>query len=538
MLQAYDQGTYPHNNCGRRIWRRSSKASGRSITSARIPTASRSPKGPDTADNLRPAQDGPVAGHALVPRAQARLDRDQCRQRHDRRVHHRGRDYDDELNKFYGDGWTQRQPMLVINQLGVTPEPAARSQASTDKGPDFSVNGRIQPVINMQPGEVQLWRIANTSGRSGAFFLGPAAGLQLAADRAGRRAVRRRELSVEREQDVHDGRGQPRRPAGAGADDARALSGASCSTRSIPPTSRAPIRSRLLSVRIKAGDSPSPATVAVHSDGAEPPAFLADITDAEVQGKRTINFASTPPFAAQHTINGKKFDGFENAQTGVSQHSGGMEDHECDGESARSPIRSTSTSIRSRSWRCSTRTSLSQPDDGPAAAAEVHLLSAAQLAPGQCYVDPARSTRTTRRFGPIPTRTTRRPGSRARCPLHAAPRIWWDVFPIPSGLGATDGRKPDHDPNGTTYSSRLLQDAQPLRRLPRLLRAPLPHPGARGPRHDDDGARAAARRMDPRPRRRRIQAPLARASAIRTRRERSRRVVLDERQRNSCNTKK
>ena len=38
----------------------------------------------------RRPEDGPVAGHALVSRPQARLDRDQRGERHDRRVHHRG----------------------------------------------------------------------------------------------------------------------------------------------------------------------------------------------------------------------------------------------------------------------------------------------------------------------------------------------------------------------------------------------------------------------------------------------------------------
>ena len=43
--------------------------------------------------------------------------------------------------------------------------------------PDFVVNGRLRPVVQMQPGEVQLWRIANTAGRSAAYFQAPV-GLQ------------------------------------------------------------------------------------------------------------------------------------------------------------------------------------------------------------------------------------------------------------------------------------------------------------------------------------------------------------------------
>src|SRR5262249_26463825 len=70
--------------------------------------------------------------------------------------------YDDDLNSFYGAGWTRTQPVLVINQLGVEPNlkrSAAGGAGQNDKGPDFSVNGRAQPIIDMLPGEVQLWRI-------------------------------------------------------------------------------------------------------------------------------------------------------------------------------------------------------------------------------------------------------------------------------------------------------------------------------------------------------------------------------------------
>jgi FtsP/CotA-like multicopper oxidase with cupredoxin domain len=38
---------------------------------------------------------------------------------------------------------------------------------------DFSVNGRLRPKLKMQPGEVQLWRILNTSGRTAAYFMPP-----------------------------------------------------------------------------------------------------------------------------------------------------------------------------------------------------------------------------------------------------------------------------------------------------------------------------------------------------------------------------
>src|SRR5205807_3275896 len=55
--------------------------------------------------------------------------------------------YDDDLDAFYGAGWTRRQPVLVINQIGVTPnlERAKSGANRVDKGPDFSVNGRLRP---------------------------------------------------------------------------------------------------------------------------------------------------------------------------------------------------------------------------------------------------------------------------------------------------------------------------------------------------------------------------------------------------------
>jgi FtsP/CotA-like multicopper oxidase with cupredoxin domain len=101
-------------------------------------------------------------------------------------------DYDDRLNDFYkryklaGDrDWnTRAQPVLVLNQLGITPnriiELPGRAQRRGKRSPppDFSVNGRARPIAQMQPGEVQLWRIINTSGRSAAYFMAPTDGLE------------------------------------------------------------------------------------------------------------------------------------------------------------------------------------------------------------------------------------------------------------------------------------------------------------------------------------------------------------------------
>src|ERR1700756_3799600 len=92
--------------------------------------------------------------------------------------------YDDGINSYYGKDWTKQAKVLVINQIGVTPNLERRAPTPndpccpTDKGPNFNVNGRLDPVMTMYPGEVQMWRIVNTSGRASALFSTPPGGLQ------------------------------------------------------------------------------------------------------------------------------------------------------------------------------------------------------------------------------------------------------------------------------------------------------------------------------------------------------------------------
>jgi FtsP/CotA-like multicopper oxidase with cupredoxin domain len=96
--------------------------------------------------------------------------------------------YDADLNAVYGKymlkdkdnndvAWNSRsQPVLVLNQLQTTPYAMA---------PPFAVNGRFQPRQRMQSGEVQLWRIVNSSATNAAYFMAPPEGFkwqQLAQD--------------------------------------------------------------------------------------------------------------------------------------------------------------------------------------------------------------------------------------------------------------------------------------------------------------------------------------------------------------------
>lgn len=97
--------------------------------------------------------------------------------------------YDDDLDAAYReyvlkDGpWKARsQKVLVLNQLMDERHPHAMRAVEfrplpIPGGVDFSVNGRMRPKVKMQPGEIQLWRIVNTSGRSAIYFM-PPQGLQ------------------------------------------------------------------------------------------------------------------------------------------------------------------------------------------------------------------------------------------------------------------------------------------------------------------------------------------------------------------------
>ena len=85
-----------------------------------------------------------------------------------------GAAYDGKLNAFYNPyrtnkekDWTRQQPTLVVNQLGTTP---SLERSSGSGPPPFSVNGQQQPQLTMYPGQVQLWRIVNASPISG-FYL-------------------------------------------------------------------------------------------------------------------------------------------------------------------------------------------------------------------------------------------------------------------------------------------------------------------------------------------------------------------------------
>lgn len=80
--------------------------------------------------------------------------------------------YDDDLHKFYGPNL--REKVMMLQQLSSSPFPVLDPSLSIAPGAaraPISINGRRNPVVTMNPGEVQLWRIVNGAFRDAVQFL-------------------------------------------------------------------------------------------------------------------------------------------------------------------------------------------------------------------------------------------------------------------------------------------------------------------------------------------------------------------------------
>jgi FtsP/CotA-like multicopper oxidase with cupredoxin domain len=81
--------------------------------------------------------------------------------------------YDADLLKFYGSGLRRNEKVLMMQQISSTPFPLLNplTGGPGSPRPPISVNGRRNPVVTMQPGEVQLWRVINGAFRDAVKFL-------------------------------------------------------------------------------------------------------------------------------------------------------------------------------------------------------------------------------------------------------------------------------------------------------------------------------------------------------------------------------
>jgi FtsP/CotA-like multicopper oxidase with cupredoxin domain len=249
--------------------------------------------------------------------------------------------YDDDLNTSYASynvkrddkstPWNARsQPVLVLNQLGTTPNlltgtGGSSSSPNTPTGApvaDFAVNGRIRPIAHMQPGEVQLWRILNTSGRSAAYFMAPPKGFhwrQLAQDGVQFATnnylnstdkpfflapANRVDLLVKAPMTRVD------------PEDAKVLVQVVVARSLVKPTAADPAPGVTLMSIAVSGDpvtqNGEPAQMEFLGRAPDQPVFLTDITDRELETSgnvtRTFTFNSkSPGVPYQHTINNCQF---------------------------------------------------------------------------------------------------------------------------------------------------------------------------------------------------------------------------------------
>jgi len=225
-------------------------------------------------------------------------------------------EYDDAINAYYGANWTRTQPVMVIQQLGNVP--GLQTGTGQGPGPDFSVNGQLRPVVTMAGNSVQMWRIANTSGRAGVYFQKPA-GIQW-------KQIAQDGVQFENFGPLND---EFLLASGNRADllvQAPAFDTSTGATNtynvlvfnSVDPSDRPPMKPNvapftLLTVKVTANDA---STKGFMPTPPPFPDFLDDITDAEISGTKVIKFASSAiapvvgtKFPSQHTIDGKKFDG-------------------------------------------------------------------------------------------------------------------------------------------------------------------------------------------------------------------------------------
>ncbi len=361
--------------------------------------------------------------------------------------------YDDDLNTWYGDGWTRAQPILVLNQLGVTPNLLRGGQGgqggvgATDKGPNFSVNGQTNPVIEMRPGEVKMWRIVNTAGRAGAYFLAPP---QIGSGYEWRQIAQDGVQFNDFNYHSHHNKNFLL-AAGNRADllvKAQPCPGppnpkATCDypvyvQNEVDPSDLSTANKlTLLTIHVSgpALDREAHQAEFIPEGLQHFPAFLTDISGSEVTGGKVIRFASTPP-VAQHTINGVKFDGTVGALVQLNKVEEWKIVNETYGPAISHPFH-----IHINPFQVvevfDPNNTIAVPDPkqpGKTITVPQYVFdSKAQVSQQQCLLNPFGNPEDWKPCGPTPENKN---------------GIWWDVFPIPSGIRVkgADG-KPLINPN-------------------------------------------------------------------------------------------
>jgi FtsP/CotA-like multicopper oxidase with cupredoxin domain len=176
------------------------------------------------------------------------------------------------------------------------------------------------------------------------------------------------------------------------------------------------------------------------------PLFLTDITNAEVTGTKTIEFSSTGPGKGGfHFIDGKRFDGEVGAVVLLNR----VEEWKIVNKTF-GPLISHPFHIHINPFQItevfSPNDTLPDPADPTKTIPKYIFDPAARKSDAQCYLNPQADPGS---WGPCTTPcgtacgtacTTPCPTCGPRCvPAQPPPNlIWWDVFPIPAGINATD----------------------------------------------------------------------------------------------------
>ncbi len=371
-------------------------------------------------------------------------------------------DYDGVLTAQYGSsldksmlfGWTRRQPTLVVNQLGTTPN----LMRGTGSGPPaFSINGQQVPNLSMQPGEIKLWRIVNASSISGFYLTNLPAGFTwhqtaqdgVQFDNANYQSRKQRPVFVAPGNRIDL---LVQAPAATGTYAVNVQAGASVAAA----IGGAP--APLLNV-VVAGTPVTGASIASTVPPRPPTlSFLKDITAAEVgtNNKRVLVFNSAnvvvggkpQGLTRQHTIgtqlspyNGAKFDlpppgGTEPLSVTIGKldtveewtiynttTEGGGIDHPF--HIHINPFQVTEV-FSPNAPLVYTNGQLVLADGKPQKLFVVQATKPTTLQPGQCWLNPADKTT----WAPCKATPPTQPGTTN--PPVAQTNIWWDVFPIPA----------------------------------------------------------------------------------------------------------
>jgi FtsP/CotA-like multicopper oxidase with cupredoxin domain len=350
-----------------------------------------------------------------------------------------------------------------------------------DKGPDFSVNGRQKPVLNMRPGEVQMWRIVNTSGRAAMFFEGVPAGFevrQLAQD-----GVQFKDINYKRRQFknivVASGnrvdilvKAPPAICSTAGGCKYNVMVKNMVDPSDLTGTKAAkPLTLLTVNVTGTPVDPNSNGAKFIPNAPAFPP-FLKDVDDKEISGTKRLVFGSTPPGnppaqPAMHTIDNKKFDGevgevvllnraeewkVENATYGPKiAHPFHIHINPFQVTEIFDPNEALLNPKTGKPYVDTKGNPVIDPHTNRPAVKYVFWKD--KLLAGQCYLNPddpaSWKPMTWRALGCVPTPVPPN-----------VDNIWWDVFPIPSGYAPS---KAGTDSSGNPTSTPILNTAgQPI----------------------------------------------------------------------------